>query len=105
MDDVQTARDSTAAADDAAPVLARVAALGPGLAAEAGLSIYHFVRTFRRVTGVTPHQFLMRTRLRRAAVRLASQRAKIIDVTPKSYTIEATGAPGQGLRIRCTFPG
>lgn len=50
------------------------------LAQEARLSVYHFLRTFRRVTGVTPHQFLLRTRLRRAAIRLASRRARIIDV-------------------------
>jgi AraC-like DNA-binding protein len=41
-----------------------------GLAAEAGISPYHFLRTFRRVAGMTPYQFVLRTRLHRAAVRL-----------------------------------
>lgn len=41
------------------------------LAKEAGLSPYHFLRVFGRVLGVTPHQFLIRSRLRRA-VRLLS---------------------------------
>ncbi|MFL6352202.1 MAG: helix-turn-helix transcriptional regulator [Bryobacteraceae bacterium] len=41
------------------------------LAHEAGLSPYHFLRTFERVTGVTPHQYILRARLREAAMRLA----------------------------------
>lgn len=40
------------------------------LAREASMSRYHFLRTFRVVTGLTPHQFTLRTRLHRAAVRL-----------------------------------
>jgi AraC family transcriptional regulator len=34
------------------------------------MSPYHFLRTFRHVVGMTPHQFVLRTRLHRAAVRL-----------------------------------
>ncbi|PDQ20956.1 AraC family transcriptional regulator, partial [Mesorhizobium sanjuanii] len=33
-------------------------------------SPYHFLRTFRQVAGMTPYQFLLKTRLHRAAVRL-----------------------------------
>jgi AraC-like DNA-binding protein len=40
------------------------------LASEAAMSPYHFLRTFRRVAGMTPHQYVLRTRLHRAAVRL-----------------------------------
>jgi AraC family transcriptional regulator len=40
------------------------------LAREAAMSPYHFLRTFRSVVGMTPHQFVLRTRLHRAAVRL-----------------------------------
>jgi AraC family transcriptional regulator len=40
------------------------------LAREVGMSPYHFLRTFRQVAGMTPHQYLLRTRLHRAAVRL-----------------------------------
>jgi AraC family transcriptional regulator len=50
------------------------------LASEAGLSLYHFLRTFRQLTGLTPHQYVRRARLREAAVRLALEPAKIIDV-------------------------
>jgi AraC-like DNA-binding protein len=41
------------------------------LAAEAGLSPYHFVRTFRVAYGLTPHDYLTRVRLDRARERLA----------------------------------
>lgn len=40
------------------------------LAASCCMSRYHFLRVFRDVVGVTPHQYLLRTRLRHAAVRL-----------------------------------
>ncbi|UDL90254.1 AraC family transcriptional regulator [Mesorhizobium sp. PAMC28654] len=40
------------------------------LAGETATSPYHFLRTFRQVAGMTPYQFLLRTRLNRAAVRL-----------------------------------
>jgi AraC-like DNA-binding protein len=40
------------------------------LAGSAAMSPYHFLRTFRTVVGMTPHQFILHTRLHRAAVRL-----------------------------------
>jgi len=36
------------------------------LAATAGLSPFHFLRLFKRETGITPHRFLVQTRIRRA---------------------------------------
>lgn len=45
-------------------------------AAEAGLSPFHFLRLFTRVLGLTPHQHLVRCRLRRAARLLAADRAR-----------------------------
>jgi AraC family transcriptional regulator len=50
------------------------------LAGEAALSPFHFLRVFERLTGVTPHQYVLRTRLREAAARLATEPAKILDV-------------------------
>jgi AraC family transcriptional regulator len=50
------------------------------LAHEAGLSPYHFLRTFERLTGVTPHQYVLRARLRKAAMRLAGGSERITDV-------------------------
>lgn len=50
------------------------------LAAEVGLSLYHFLRVFKGVTGVTPHQWLLRTRVRRAAHLLATTRTPITEI-------------------------
>jgi len=41
------------------------------VAHESGVSAFHFLRLFARVTGVTPHQYLVRARLRHAARLLA----------------------------------
>jgi AraC family transcriptional regulator len=50
------------------------------LAREARLSTYHFLRTFQRATGVTPHQFVLRKRLREAALRLHRERTLVLDI-------------------------
>ncbi len=50
------------------------------MAAVAGMSKYHFLRVFRRLTGMTPHQYLISARLRRAALALASSRRPVIAV-------------------------
>jgi AraC family transcriptional regulator len=50
------------------------------LAREARLSPYHFLRTFQSVTGVTPHQYILRMRLRRAAALLSQKATKIVDI-------------------------
>jgi AraC-like DNA-binding protein len=47
------------------------------LARDSGLSPYHFLRTFERLTGVTPHQFVLRARLREAAMRLVTEPRKV----------------------------
>ncbi|CDX36454.1 AraC family transcriptional regulator [Mesorhizobium sp. ORS 3359] len=47
------------------------------LAGATATSPYHFLRIFRHVAGMTPYQFLLRTRLHRAAVRLRSSDATI----------------------------
>jgi len=50
------------------------------VAAEAGLSPFHFLRLFSAVLGVTPHQYLVRSRLRRAARRLVAEDGAITDI-------------------------
>jgi len=47
-----------------------------GVAAEAGLSSFHFLRLFSQVLGVTPHQYLVRSRLRHAARLLAEDESR-----------------------------
>ena len=44
------------------------------------LSPYYFLRTFEHVTGVTPHQYVMRARLREAVTRLAAEPSKVLDI-------------------------
>jgi len=49
-------------------------------AAEVGLSAFHFLRLFARVIGVTPHQYMVRSRLRHAARLLADDARSITDI-------------------------
>jgi AraC-like DNA-binding protein len=49
-------------------------------AARSGLTAFHFLRLFSAVLGVTPHQYLMRCRLRRAARLLAQDGSSVTDV-------------------------
>ena len=49
-------------------------------ALEAGLSPFHFLRLFSNVLGLTPHQYLVRSRLRHAARLLADDDRSVTDV-------------------------
>jgi AraC-like DNA-binding protein len=51
-----------------------------GAAGQAGISPFHFLRLFAGVLGVTPHQYLVRSRLRHAARLLADGDLPITDV-------------------------
>jgi AraC family transcriptional regulator len=51
-----------------------------GAARQAGLSPFHFLRLFAKVIGVTPHQYVVRSRLRHAARQLAAEERPITDV-------------------------
>lgn len=50
------------------------------LAGIACMSKYHFLRCFRRITGVTPYDFLLRLRLRRAALKLSETPEPVSDI-------------------------
>lgn len=49
-------------------------------AAQGGVSPFHFLRLFSAVLGVTPHQYLVRSRLRHAARRLACDDSPVTDI-------------------------
>ena len=50
------------------------------LARIARLSKFHFLRVFRRAVGATPHQYLIATRLRRAAARLSQTSESVTSI-------------------------
>jgi len=57
------------------------ATLGVGdMARDVAMSPYHFLRTFRRVAGMTPHQFVLRARLQDAAVQLRRSSRPVLDI-------------------------
>lgn len=47
---------------------------------ESGLSAFHFLRLFARIVGATPHQYLIRARLRRAARLLAESEQPVTNI-------------------------
>jgi AraC family transcriptional regulator len=50
------------------------------VASKVDLSPFHFLRVFKKVVGVSPHQYLVRARLRRAARLLAADTRPITDL-------------------------
>jgi AraC family transcriptional regulator len=50
------------------------------MAQSVGLSTAHFARMFRKSTGETPHQFVLRQRIERAKAMLRAPDARILDV-------------------------
>jgi len=50
------------------------------MAQSVGLSTAHFARMFRKSTGETPHQFVLRLRVERAKAMLRASDARVLDV-------------------------
>src|ERR1700747_1267330 len=50
------------------------------MAQSVGLSTAHFARMFRKSTGETPHQFVLRQRIERAKAMLRAPSARVLDV-------------------------
>jgi len=50
------------------------------LASTAKMSEFHFLRVFKQVTQVTPHQYILRARLRKAAVQLKTRSEKVLEI-------------------------
>jgi AraC family transcriptional regulator len=86
------------------------------LSREAAMSPYYFLRVFRQVVGMTPHQYVLRARMHRAAVRLRISDApvatiafeagfndlstfnrrfrRIMGVSPTAYRVRGLAGPG-----------
>jgi AraC-like DNA-binding protein len=81
------------------------------LAQVALMSRYHFLRTFRKVVGATPHRYLLGVRLRRSAARLASSDDPVLEVASEAgfgdlstfyaHFRNAFGCSPQSHRGRC----
>lgn len=54
------------------------------LAANVGLSKFHFIRSFRKITGLPPYAFVSRVRLREASKAIASSDRRILDIVLES---------------------
>lgn len=54
------------------------------LAQVAGMSSFHFAREFKRTTGTTPHQYLIKFRIERAKALLARRDLPLIEVSLRS---------------------
>jgi AraC family transcriptional regulator len=50
------------------------------LAGVASMSPFHFVREFKRSTGTTPHQYLIKFRIDRAKALLATSKLPLVEV-------------------------
>jgi AraC family transcriptional regulator len=54
------------------------------LARVAGMSTFHFAREFKRSTGTTPHQYLIKFRVERAKALLAGGSTPLVEVGAQS---------------------
>jgi len=83
----EPSRGSSPAAEARVTRIVRMIESGPDaqhglttLAREARLNRYHFLRIFQQLTGLTPHQYVLRARLRRVATRLVLEPARVLDI-------------------------
>ncbi len=54
------------------------------LAGVAGMSTFHFAREFKRTTGTTPHQYLIKFRVERAKALLTGSAIPLVEVSSRS---------------------
>ena len=60
------------------------------LAAEAGLSAFHFARLFRESTGITPHQYVLEQRIARAKFLLRLDKLTVAEIAQETGFSSAT---------------
>lgn len=82
------------------------------LATAAGLSVFHFARTFKKTTGLTPYGYLMMTRVERAKVLLLKYDKTLAEIaselgfSDQSHLSNVfkrfTGATPRKFRIGCS---
>ena len=84
---------------------ASLSSLLADLARDAAISPYHFLRLFLQVVGVTPHQYLMRTRLHEAAVGLRRSSESILTVALETGFNDVSTFNGHFRRIMGMSPG
>lgn len=72
------------------------------LAGLAGLSRFHFARSFKRTVGLTPHQYLLRQRIERAKELLALGRMPVSDIAREVGFVSSTPLARAFLKITGT---
>ncbi len=75
------------------------------LARQAGMSRFHLLRLFRQVTGQTPHQFLLRLRMHRAALSLRNGDHGIATIAFEAGFGDLSTFNRQFRRVFGTTPG
>jgi AraC family transcriptional regulator len=54
------------------------------IATAAGLSVFHFARTFKKTTGLTPHAYLMKARVERAKELLLEYDKTLVEIASET---------------------
>jgi AraC family transcriptional regulator len=75
------------------------------LAAVAGLSVFHFARTFARAMGVSPHRYVSRMRLENAMAEIAAGKLSLAEVAFKAGFSSQASFTRAFYRVNGLTPG